>query len=945
MKEKLLSAIKKIAVIFIASIMVLGIVPIGIITMSPRTAKAEGEFLRLSPVEEISVMSQVETKKLIPQGQQGLHPVGRKADAYFKFDLQSLIENKDLAEIQQATLRLVAVKTYAEHKQAAQLWLMPSSDWNTGMNYESRPATLGEVKLAELNVDATQAAGLVEVDVTEYLKKWVEEKNRWVSLHFGGAQDGARIIFAGTQYEDPMYRPCLKIVTGEAEDADTQDLTKVWTEKSAQSPMAQQDGVFRVGNGKEVYLKFQLKPENIRGVMYRASLRLNTVSMDETAQLVVHQLCDGRWDAGMTLPEGQEMQLDAPYVIYTGGVMSLDLTDAVNDAYAKGETQLTLKLSGNTQGEMAFVAWGKDAPELKLQVSDQSHIVAVTEAAIYALDDNVSKDAITKNLSESYTTEAGVRAQVRWTAEDPQTGEPMDAVISSRGQITRPQWFENAKVVRATATITAEDYTRKRNYTLTVQPQEMPSLATEAGDCINLGIGAEETKHVFGEVGTTSHIHWVGSKPFSYRRLTPDGMLAMYLAVDPEKQNYITVKVWNADRPTAKLQIENLSDRTAAPILCNPPEALEAEDGFLYLTYPLPLAQTEGKQYLAVRFSEGQGEIEEGYVPWHIYNVYSTQTPYFDPLTFGEQGETFAGKKTATDSGFVRLLKRLYTAAKQSGEQFVRGLGVWQETMPETSVEEITQERFVWMDTQPPMFAFDDEGDRIAVSVWEKEGKAEVHRASAYYDTYAQVPWTNYGSGLYAMNYGRYRIFKNTAARERTVPYQKEALAGVYQDLLHESYYVFLEDGQMIDDSVLTPDTILQSGKDAKIKGRSTMVLEQLAEPLVQAQWRIAAVNGRPIAQVKLNQSLAISSITIKNVGKTPDQKETLQVICCTYEKGLLSGIERRAVTIIPGRTEYTVSIPTITVEPGQTLKIFVEPTEQEPAEMIPELELPQQAS
>ena len=63
MKGHLISGIKKLAVILIASLMILGLVPVGLIA-KPDTVRAEGEFLRLLPIAETSVSPQSDQKKI-----------------------------------------------------------------------------------------------------------------------------------------------------------------------------------------------------------------------------------------------------------------------------------------------------------------------------------------------------------------------------------------------------------------------------------------------------------------------------------------------------------------------------------------------------------------------------------------------------------------------------------------------------------------------------------------------------------------------------------------------------------------------------------------------------------------------------------------------------------------------------------------------------------------
>ena len=148
MKEKVVSALKKAVVIVIASVMVLGLVPVGLMTLKPNTVSAEGEFLRFAPAKEASVMSRTEEKKAAGNNlAEGLYPVGGESHAYLQFDLQSLMDNKDLGEVKKATLRLIVVNGGIDTGQPMRLWLMPSVDWNGDMGYEDRPTALGEIKL------------------------------------------------------------------------------------------------------------------------------------------------------------------------------------------------------------------------------------------------------------------------------------------------------------------------------------------------------------------------------------------------------------------------------------------------------------------------------------------------------------------------------------------------------------------------------------------------------------------------------------------------------------------------------------------------------------------------------------------------------------------------------------------------------------------------------
>lgn len=933
MKERILSAIKKIAVILIASLMILGVVPIGMITMRPHTARAEGEFLRLAPSAETTVTSAVQERT----SAKGMLRVGGREESYLRFDLHSLIDNKDLAEVKEATLRLTALKTETEPVQPVRLWLMSSANWDNNMKWRDRPSKLGEVKLMDLMADTKGTeARVIEVDLTAYLKKWVEDETQQISLHLDAGADGVAGAFAGTGHHDPLWRPCLKVVTGEAMDPDSEDLTKAWLDKTARTGGG--SGNFYAGRGKETYLKFNLKPENIRGAMYTARLRLTMQTMDAAAELSIYQLKNGQWTEEQYLPQGKEV------LIYHGNDLSartlrnIDLTDVVNDAYAKGETSVTLKITGSLEGEVSFAAEGESRPALEIQVSDAAEMVALTQAAVYALNDHQA-DAVQGNLKESYTTEHGARAEIRWSAEED--------VLEPNGTIHRPQWFEDSRTIGATASITSGEYTRERAYTLTVLPEETPDFSGwELGDYLNLGASGDEEDHGFGERNTAANGRWIGTRYFPYRRMEEGGMMAINLTVHPEERNYLTVKVWKENRPTSALQIENLLDREMEPIFCQLPAELTEEDGFLYLTYPLPLEMTQGRTYVSLRLRCGEetAQSEEEIVRWDIYGAYTTQTPYFDPLAFAKQGETYAGKKTAGVSVFRRLLNRMYQAAKQPWEDFTERWANEDAVLPaqteEEQEEKLAEEPLIWLETEPPMFAFEDEGDRIAISVEQEGRRVKIHRSHASYDTYAETEWKTYWEDMAAIDYGKYRVFRNQTSRERRIPWQEETLTGIYQDLVSEAYWAFLQEGEMADDSVLPPEAELKDGKTLKVDRLTTMVLKQLAEPLKTPQWRISAINGTSVSKVRLNRGLELSRVTVKNTGQKMEEAEKLKVLCCSYEKGMLAGITYQIVTVIPGRGEYQVNLPPMTVTPGQTLKIFVEPTSQKPQAIIPKFEL-----
>lgn len=916
------SVIKKMAVILIASLMVLGLVPIGILTIRPHTASAEGEFLRISPTAEVTVTAKHEsvTDDAETDGTEvsGL-AVGGSAETYLRFDLQSLRNNKEMAEIQKATLRLTALQTDGKAG-TVRLRLMRNADWEKEMTWEEKPSDLDEIYLADLWADTEDSeAKAVEVDLTAYLKKWLKDKETQVALHLD-VMDDAEGLFAGTACEDPLWRPCLKVVTGDAHDPDSADIEKTYSARSTK--VGGERDLYRVGNGQEAYLQFGLTPENIQGVIEKAYLCLGMKAMDAEAEVFVYQLVNGQWDDRAALPSGEEVLLCHLEELSAKSLKEIDLTHAVNDAYARGETLLTLKICGAETAEVSFAESGEKQPRLALKVSDDAQKTAAVQAAVYALND-YSADAVAGNLRNRYTTENGTDAEIRWVCDSER--------IKENGTVVRPSWFADAEQVTATAVITSGDYTVEREYLLTVLPEEIPDLTGKKADhYLRLGSHAEETAHAFGEANTAEHGRWIGTRYFSYRSLGADGTMAVNLAVLPEKQNFLSVKVWKEQIPTAELRVESLNDRSLEAMLCGFPEGFEDEDGFLYLTYPIPDEMCAGREVISLRLSCGEhlASDEESEVPWELYGVYTTTTPYFDPLEFAEQGETFAGKNTEGVSAvFRRFLERMRSAADDLGEEEVllsEEYGVGVEDSAEGAV---------------PMLAFEDGGDRIAVFLAEGQ-KVKIHRVTPSYDAYAETKQSRTDNDLTAIDYGTYRIFRNHTRRSRTIPWEAEGMAGIYQDLVSRTYWACLTNGQMTDDSVLPSETVLHDAKEMVVEPSETVVMKHLAEPLETPEWRVSAINGQSVSEIRAGSALEITRVTVKNTGQKEEEAESLQVICAVYEKGMLAGLRRQTVPMILGRGEYRVSVDPLRVASGQTLKIFIEPTSAKMQALTPKLEL-----
>ena len=77
-------------------------------------------------------------------------------------------------------------------------------------------------------------------------------------------------------------------------------------------------------------------------------------------------------------------------------------------------------------------------------------------------------------------------------------------------------------------------------------------------------------------------------------------------------------------------------------------------------------------------------------------------------------------------------------------------------------------------------------------------------------------------------------------------------------------------------------------------------------------------------------------------MGSAPESPEELSVICGVYEQGKLVGLSKDYIEVFEDAAEYTVQLKEmLTLDSGQTLKIFIEPKNQQPQLMTPKAELP----
>lgn len=936
MKERIVSGLKKVAVMLIASAMVLGLIPVGLLSLRSVTDNDEGRFIRLLPILETYVSaktgeSETPGSSLIS----GYLPAGRYHDSYIRFDIRELLES-DIKDITGAKLRLTPISTENNTDTPVKLSIMENNTWNADIDYNSKPSSTHDINIAEIDIESSQCGETpLEIDLTEYIKKYIADKREYISLNVKGAESGT-VSFAGTSYEDKAFRPCLKITTGTATDPDSSDLRKSVLDNAYKNP----DG--------STNLHFSLTPYNIQGAMYNVALSLNPPNDTEPSPITVY--CEDVPVFNSESATYEDMQ-------------NINITHIVNDLYSRGATSINLSVSGINN----IHTTGTNAPKLNISVSDNQNVVAVTEGLIYSLEQNISPSEIKDNLSENYTTESGTTAGFSWSAVYTETGLDASEILKPNGSVDRPAWFKDSCNISAIATATSGNYSCSRQYNLTVLPQDLPDYTNNKfSNYVNLGAAISENKHDVNYSGAEQHSDWISGKHFPYRSLEPEDILAFSLKADTENKNYLTLKLTAENINGSTLVIENLQNRSAEPIVIDPSDKF-SENGFVYCTYPLPEEYSTENGFSTFRLtctnnteipedtagSMAEAKTFEEVIPdstasatgvpsdesvtedstreklpvWNIHSAYMTQSPYFDPQDFADRGEILVEKTSLEDTDLSDLLRNLYRSVVPDDEI--------------ESIEEGTAASPTWTKPNDSTIAFADGENNVAVLLPPDNSPVQIHRSTIYYDSYSEVTPNIYENGnLTAINYDMYRILINNSSQYTNIPWEEQNLSGIYYDLVSNKYFAFLGDGMAADVSVLPAGETLQDGKNAGLNLSETMILSFLAEPLYFPDWRVSEVNGESVSRTKIVKELTINEITIKNVGTATETAKELQVICGVYERGMIVQLDRQTVSIIPGYTEYHVPVNNIPLKPGQVLKVFIEQIDQPPNEMTEKLVL-----
>jgi hypothetical protein len=204
-----------------------------------------------------------------------------------------------------------------------------------------------------------------------------------------------------------------------------------------------------------------------------------------------------------------------------------------------------------------------------------------------------------------------------------------------------------------------------------VAPSTSREAATTAIDAITFGDTTSEQGHGFA---TTRSDTLVGGLDQSARRILPSedtswrgGTLEWTMAVDPQTQNYLTVKLWGSDKGAASGRLVLFVDGLQAgywregdyDVISQCDEEALAPGRFVYVTLPLPPRLTNGKNQVRLMIA-AFGPMWYYGQTWDklqkpltqptrgVYRAYTHTTARFVPAAAEPQGAMPAAKTRTT---------------------------------------------------------------------------------------------------------------------------------------------------------------------------------------------------------------------------------------------------------------------------------------------------------
>ncbi len=931
MKETTVSVFQKLIVIILAVFMFMTMVPVGLFPGND-TPSPEGSFVRYFPDMEVYADS----------GDRQIRQVNKYKAVYYKFNIGDLSKVSE-DEIKEINLRLAFLKGSGERNNVVYISkVLPESIPENSMGVSLINDRENVIARITPNTFGTEDF-LFEADMTEYVKSVLEEGRNEVAIKVTADTDNP-ILMASKDYLDVAYRPCLKAVTGIAEDTDADTLKKAELIDAAYvsereknetgKSLAEKGGSLLIGDGNEAYLRFTINKNAIIGSLYSARISINLSEESEPSKIRVYSLNNDEW-SGDTIkysdrPRGEEKTLT--YAELGENRATIDVTQQVCEAVSNGMYDITFRLVG--VGENIVRAYGKGdfskEPRLNLKATDDKNICCASEAALNALGGN-NDTFVTMDLLNSYTGSNGERAKISWSeyTEDERLVD-IPQYINKYGEINRPKWFENPAKTLVVAEIQSGDYVTKRRYELNLPAENKPDYTGyKFGNYIDIGGSDSEKEQKFEYVNMSGiKRRWMDGRIFTYRSPEKNSVMVLNLECSPYEVNYLTLKLWQGDVGSPERLSIKPYGYAGDEMVVDIPDFEETYGGeVLYLTYALPKGFTQGQRSvsLCVRFEGFENRLSRG-----LYGVYMTQNPYFEPKQFVSQGEDLVSGDSFADDAvdkFIGNLRRLFK--------------VEEDEMIDSMEEDFS---VIKIDKENKSLMLSNEELNIALMKNEDNENIAIYQKTDYYDRYCADGRIEKRDDISIIDYGIYKIIINSSGEEAyNIGELNLELSGMYKDMAAGEYYAFNTDDQAADDSMLPDNKSAVDGNSLSVLPESALILKQISGHMQSGKWRVSGINGRSVAELVFTDTEKIELVSVKAVGGITDDDGKIKVICAIYENGKLIGIKAKETEVFEGINEYSLSFAEedLYMNKNRSIRVFVATEGEDMKELMPKLELP----
>lgn len=726
LKSVVLSALQKIILVFLAVLMVICVIPFGFFKSVNRVDR-RGELIRVLPSGTNATAFSPDRKSM------GL---SCKDSVIMTFDL-SKVENLDLKDVSSVRLRLSFINGTGSNTNKISVTVPDDNN-----NYENavklsklytnrlyRNIIYNYRQCGEVYPDSFKNGNSVcTIDITKYALESFKSKNQ--KLVTGIWSGNKKSIYLATDnFSDPYCRPYLEIVTKKTDSVtpDTSFKTSltdaVYVSSDAPntngSELSGKKGGMQCGivqnrsdysgtaphdNISEAYLKFNINRSITEGSIYRARLSLktdiksNTSNRNSFPKTVTISCLNGQnWQSDNITynnrPTNGQTTLSVTAAA-TSDYITADVTQCVADAYRQGFSDITFRITSTDNIFIFGSGSGLNTPSLHINSTDESDIVCASNAALNALSKN-GESYVTTNLLNTYTYNNST-ANITWQALNTDKSRQNIKYLSTKGEVTRPKWFEGDIKLTAKAKIKCGNFTATRLFPITIRAEAPPDYSKYTFDnYTKIGDNKSEESQKFDSVnlGHSKRMS-VSGKQTPYRQLYDGSCMLLNMKTSPSGTNYLTLKfscnttdynAYNADLHLSFLI--SPWDYSGEPVLAetvnfnafnakavydtdsksntkgeaNQKTAYNANNSsknqdFVYYTIPLPEEFTKGNTSanlrITARISNGENNLSHttDNTDYRIFGAYITQNPCFEPKQFIKQGEIISNRRASSDA-------------------------------------------------------------------------------------------------------------------------------------------------------------------------------------------------------------------------------------------------------------------------------------------------------